>query len=89
VAGTVLATARALGEAVMVAMVCGVVSFAPNPADGWIFFVEPTRPLASTIITFIDDLSTPPMRHTSHAIAAVLLLSAALLSFGAGLRSSR
>ena len=48
VAGTVLATARALGEAVMVAMVCGVVSFAPNPADGWIFFVEPTRPLAST-----------------------------------------
>jgi phosphate transport system permease protein len=82
VAGTVLATARALGEAVMVAMVCGVVSFAPNPADGWIFFVEPTRPLASTIIAFIDDLSTPPMRHTLYALSAVLLLSAALLSFG-------
>jgi phosphate transport system permease protein len=82
VAGTVLATARALGEAVMVAMVCGVVSFAPNPADGWIFFVEPTRPLASTIIAFIDDLSTPPMRHTLYAIAAVLLMSAALLSLG-------
>jgi phosphate transport system permease protein len=82
VAGTVLATARALGEAVMLSMVCGVVSFAPNPADGWIFFVEPTRPLASTIIAFIDDLSTPPMRHTLYAIAAVLLLSAALLSFG-------
>jgi phosphate transport system permease protein len=82
VAGTVLATARALGEAVMVSMVCGVVSWAPNPADGLIFFVEPTRPLASTVISFIDDLSTPPMRHTLYAIAAVLLLSAALLSFG-------
>jgi phosphate transport system permease protein len=82
VAGTVLATARALGEAVMVSMVCGVVSFAPNPADGWIFFVEPTRPLAATIISFIDDLSTPPMRHTLYAIAAVLLVSAAFLSLG-------
>ena len=81
VAGTVLATARALGEAVALAMVCGVVSFAPNPADGWIFLVEPTRPLASTIITYIDDLSSPPMRHTLYAIAAVLLLSAAFLSF--------
>jgi phosphate transport system permease protein len=81
VAGTVLATARALGEAVMIGMVCGVVSFAPNPADGWIFFVEPTRPLAATIIAFIDDLSAPPMRHTLYAIAAVLLLSAAFLSF--------
>jgi phosphate transport system permease protein len=81
VAGTVLATARALGEAVALSMVCGVVSFAPNPADGWIFFVEPTRPLASTIISYIDDLSTPPMRHTLYAIAAVLLLSAAFLSF--------
>ena len=82
VAGTVLATARALGEAVMVSMVCGVVSFAPNPADGWIFFVEPTRPLAATIIAFIDDLSSPPMRHTLYAIASIMLLSAALLSFG-------
>jgi phosphate transport system permease protein len=82
VAGTVLATARALGEAVMIAMVCGVVSFAPNPADGLTFFVEPTRPLASTIIAFIDDLATPPMRHTLYAVAAVLLLSAATLSFG-------
>jgi phosphate transport system permease protein len=82
VAGTVLATARALGEAVMVSMVCGVVSWAPNPADGLIFFVEPTRPLASTIIAFIDDLSAAPMRHTLYALAAVLLVSSALLSFG-------
>ena len=55
VAGTVLATARALGEAVMLSMVSGGVGFAPNPADGLIFFFEPTRPLAATIIANIDD----------------------------------
>ena len=42
VAGTVLAVARAIGEAVMLAMVSGSVGFAPNPADGLIFFYEPS-----------------------------------------------
>lgn len=80
VAGTVLATARALGETVMLAMVTGGVSFAPNPADGLIFFVEPTRPLAATILQSAEELTSPPMRHTIFAMAAVLLLSAATLS---------
>lgn len=81
VAGTVLATARALGEAVMLAMVTGGVSFAPNPADGLIFFFEPTRPLAATILQTSEELTSPPMRHTIFAIAAVLLFSALMLSF--------
>jgi ABC-type phosphate transport system permease subunit len=81
VAGTVLAIARALGEAVMVGMVSGVVSWAPNPADGLIFFVEPTRPLAATIIAYIDDITSPGGEHTLYAIAAILLLSAAFFSF--------
>jgi len=80
VAGTVLATARALGETVMLAMVTGGVAFAPNPADGLIFFVEPTRPLAATILQSAEELTSPPMRHTIFAMAAVLLLSAATLS---------
>jgi len=80
IAGTVLATARALGEAVMLAMVSGSVGFAPNPADGLIFFVEPSRPLAPTIITRIDDLASKPANQTLFAIAAVLLFSAAMLS---------
>jgi phosphate transport system permease protein len=80
VAGTVLATARGLGEAVMLAMVSGSVGFAPNPADGWLFFVEPSRPLAPTIIKNSEELSSPPMHATLFAIAAVLLLSAALFS---------
>jgi phosphate transport system permease protein len=80
VAGTVLATARALGETVMLAMVTGGVSFAPNPADGLIFFVEPTRPLAATILQTAEQLTSAPMRHTIFAMAAVLLFSAAMLS---------
>lgn len=80
VAGTVLATARALGEVVMLAMVTGGVGFAPNPADGLIFFVEPTRPLAATILQTAEELTSEPMRHTIFAMAAVLLFSAAMLS---------
>jgi phosphate transport system permease protein len=80
VAGTVLAAARAIGEAVMLAMVSGSVGFAPNPGDGWLFFVEPSRPLAPTIIKNSEELSSPPMHATLFAIAAVLLLSAALFS---------
>jgi phosphate transport system permease protein len=80
VAGTVLATARALGETVMLAMVTGGVAFAPNPADGLLFFVEPTRPLAATILQTSEELTSPPMRQTIFAIAAVLLFSAMMLS---------
>jgi ABC-type phosphate transport system permease subunit len=80
VAGTVLAVARAIGEAVMLAMISGSVGFAPNPADGLIFIYEPSRPLAPTIVKNIDQLSSPPANATLFAIAAVLLLSAATFS---------
>jgi phosphate transport system permease protein len=80
IAGTVLATARALGEAIMVSMVSGGVGFAPNPVDGLIFFFEPSQPLAATIIRNTEGLSSPPMKHTLYAIAAVLLFSSAMLS---------
>jgi ABC-type phosphate transport system permease subunit len=80
VAGTVLAVARALGEAVMLAMVSGSVGFAPNPADGLIFLYEPSRPLAPTIIKSIDSLGSAPANATIYAIASVLLLSAAASS---------
>jgi phosphate transport system permease protein len=81
VAGTVLAVARAIGEAVMLAMVSGSVAFAPNPADGEIFLYEPSRPLAPTIVKNIDGLGSKPSNATLFAIAAVLLLSAAFFSF--------
>jgi phosphate transport system permease protein len=80
VAGTVLATARALGEAVALSMLSGGVGFAPNPADGLIFFVEPSRGLPATILYNKDGLSVPAMKHTLFALAAVLLFSALMLS---------
>jgi phosphate transport system permease protein len=80
IAGTVLATARALGESVMLSMVGGSTAFAPNPADGLIFFAEPSRGLAATILHNTDELTSPPMKHTLFAFAAVLLFSSAALS---------
>lgn len=80
IAGTVLATARAVGESVMLSMVSGTVGFAPNPADGLVFLFEPSRGLAPTILHNTDELSSPPMKHTLFAIAAVLLVSSVALS---------
>ena len=80
IAGTVLGTARALGESVMLSMVSGSVGFAPNPADGLIFFFEPSRGIAATILHNTDEVTSPPMKHTLFAMAAVLLFSAVMLS---------
>jgi phosphate transport system permease protein len=85
VAGAVLATARALGEAIMLAMVGGGRVFAPNLADGRTALFEPVRPLAATIINYKDDLEVVPLGQTLYAMAAVVLVSAAMLSVGAWL----
>jgi phosphate transport system permease protein len=83
IAGAVLATARALGEAIMLAMVGGGRSFAPNLLDGVTALYEPVRPLAATIVTYKDDLSVVPMEQTLYALAAVVLVSTAMLSLAA------
>ena len=80
VAATVLATARALGEAVMIQMVSGSRSFSPKPIDGWTFFFEPLRTLASAIIDNSEGLGAPAVRSTVYAFAFLLLLSAFVLS---------
>jgi phosphate transport system permease protein len=82
VAAAVLATARALGEAIMLSMVSGSVGFAPNPLDGITFFFEPTRPLAATIVDNAEGLSVVPFGQTLYAFAAVLLVSSMFLSLG-------
>jgi phosphate transport system permease protein len=80
VAAAVLATARALGEAVMLFMLAGSRGFAANPLDGLTFLLEPVRPLAATIFEQSDGLTNPTIAHTIYAIGAVLLVSAAMLS---------
>ncbi len=79
-AATVLATARALGEAVMLAMVSGSSAFAANPLDGVTFLFEPVRPLAATIFQESEGLTIGPLAHTIYAMGAVLLVSATMLS---------
>lgn len=79
-AATVLATARALGEAIMLAMVSGGRPFAPNPLDGLTFFYEPVQPLGATIVQEFGGQTNGAVASTIYAIAALLLFSAAMLS---------
>jgi phosphate transport system permease protein len=81
VAAVVLATARALGEAIMLSMVSGSVGFAPNPLDGITFVFEPARTLAASIVDNAEGLSVKPFGQTTYAFAAVLLVSSFFLSF--------
>jgi phosphate transport system permease protein len=83
IAAAVLATARALGEAIMLSMVSGSVGFAPNPLDGLTFVFEPARPLASAIVEGAEGFSVKPYGQTLYAFGAILLLSSLCLSLGA------
>jgi phosphate transport system permease protein len=80
VAAAVLATARALGEAIMISMVSGANSFAPRPSDGIVFLFEPLRTLASAIVNFNEGVGAPALRASLYAFALLLLFSAFALS---------
>ncbi len=83
VAAAVLATARALGEAVMISMASGASFFTPTLAHGVpIFLYEPLRTLASTIIDFSEGIGAPALDSTLYAFAALLLISAFVHSIG-------
>jgi len=79
-AAVVLAGARAVGEAIMIQMVSGGKFFSPKPIDGLIFFYEPLRTLASTIVDFHEGIGAPPLRAALYAFAALLLFGALVLS---------
>ncbi len=80
VAAAVLATARALGEAIMISMVSGSRSFAPKPIDGIVFFFEPLRTLASAVVDYHEGVGAPALGSTLYAFALLLLFSAFVLS---------
>ena len=75
VAAAVLATARALGEAIMISMVSGSRAFAPKPIDGLVFFFEPLRTLASAIVDYHEGIGAPALGSTLYAFALLLLFS--------------
>jgi phosphate transport system permease protein len=83
VAAAVLATARALGEAVVVAMVSGGKDFAPNLSHGVaIFLFEPLRTFASFVLEYHEGIGSPPLKAAVYALAFLLLFSAFALSLG-------
>ncbi|MCW3041393.1 MAG: phosphate transporter permease subunit PstC [Solirubrobacterales bacterium] len=82
VAAAVLATARALGEAVMISMVSGSRGFSPKPQDGVTFLFEPIRSLAASMVENVDAINAPAIRSTVYAFALLLLLSSLVLSIG-------
>jgi phosphate transport system permease protein len=79
-AAAVLATARALGESIMISLVSGSRFFAPKPIDGLIFIFEPLRTLASGIVDFREGIGAPALSSTLYAFALLLLFSAFVLS---------
>ncbi len=85
VAAAALASARALGEAVMISMVSGSESFAPNLRNGpFTFLAEPLRTLASSIVDNHEGFGgAPALNSTLYAFALLLLFSAIALSVGA------
>jgi len=82
IAAAVLATARALGEAIMLSMVSGSRGFSPNPLDGLTFLFEPLRPLGATIAENVESINAPAIRSSVYAFAFLLLLSSFCLSVG-------
>jgi phosphate transport system permease protein len=82
VAAAVLATARALGEAVVISMVSGSNFFTPKPVDGLTFLFEPFRTLASTIIDYREGIGAPALGSSLYTFGLLLLFSAFVLSVG-------
>ena len=80
VAAAVLATARAIGESIMLSMVSGSRFFSPRFGDGLTALFEPLRTLASTIVDFHEGISSPALKSALYAFALVLLFSAFVLS---------
>jgi ABC-type phosphate transport system permease subunit len=80
VAAAVLATARALGEAVMISMVSGSRDYVPQPGDGLTFFLEPMRSLASAVVDYHEGIGAPALKASIYAWALLLLFSALVLS---------
>jgi phosphate transport system permease protein len=80
-AGAILAAAKAMGEAVAMAMVTGSVAHLPSLRHGWVFFLEPLRTLPAAIIDNAEGMTVPSIQSALFACASVLLVSCACLSF--------
>ncbi len=85
VAGAILAAGRAVGEAIALSMVSGSVAFLPDIRHGLVFFLEPLRTMASTIVDNGEGMSVISTESALFTLGTLLLLSSMLLSISAKL----
>jgi len=79
-AGTVLGTGRAIGEAIALSMVCGGNAVLPSLTHGFVFFLTPVLPLASAIVNKSEAISVPSIEAALFACGVVLLIMSSFLS---------
>lgn len=84
-AGIILATGRAVGEAIALSMVSGGIGNVPHLSDGPVFFLTPVLTLASAIVNKSEMMSAPSIESALFACGVILLLTTTLLSLGAKL----
>ena len=87
VAGTTLAMGRAVGEAIALSMATGSIAFLPNILDGYWFFLEPARTLASTVVDYSEGFDAPALKANLFAFGVILFITTAALTIGAKVAS--
>ncbi len=87
VAGTTLAMGRAVGEAIALSMATGSIAFVPNILDGYWFFLEPARTLASSVVDYSEGFDAPALKANLFAFGVVLFITTAALTIGAKIAS--
>lgn len=73
IAGTVLATARGIGEAIAMAMVAGGLANIPHLNRGFVALLEPVRTLASAIVENGEGMSVVQVESALFSLGATLL----------------
>jgi len=80
IASVILATGRAIGEAIALSMVSGGVGNIPNLANGPVFFLTPVLTLASAIVNKSETMSFETIQSALFACGVVLLIMSTILS---------
>ena len=82
VAGAMLSSARAIGEAIALSMVAGALALTPSLSNGPLYFLlTPIRTMASAIVeTGGEAMSIPSIASALFALAALLLIASLVLS---------
>ena len=84
-AGIILATGTAVGEAIALSMVTGGVSRTPNLSHGFISLLSPITTLASSIINKSETMSAEATSATLFACGVILLVTCTILSISSKL----